>query len=565
MKKFINIISVVILVVLLSACEDRFLRVNTSVNNLTPQDLAADLGFGTRFASLLNNLHSAQTGEDLSTDHYIRHMGTPTDFLNNRNNTTYTIEAGWNNQTWNTIYNNVMAPANQIKKLADEAGLPLFSAWAELIQVFGLSRLTVYHGPLIYSEYGQILDQFEYDTEKELYDQFFAKLDEVEAVFVTASNDPAQKGLLTKFDVPYSGDLAKWLKMMNSLRLRLAIRISKADPGLAKIQGEKAMSDPVGLVLANSENFARSLNGGTPLLWTMSESWGDTRMGSALEEVLVGYKDPRAHVWFQPADASVLPAGRDPEWPYKGISGGSLLPNNAKERMSFSKVSTNFQQPNWNMKMYLDAAEINFALAEARLRGWSGSIENNTVQYYYENGVKRSWEFWQGKQLAGHKMMRDYSVDTYLNDATSKPLARIVDPLDGGDNSYDSRMTDPEAYTVKWRDDVSKEKQLERIITQKWIAAYNNANEVWSDHRRTGYPKLNFNIKNDKNPLFGAVADNDFLKRMPFAAQDIGVNAAHAAGIPASKLPAPGLDLITTALWIHTPWVDHSNPNNNLP
>ena len=569
MKKIISIISVVILAVLINACsEDKFLRVNTDANAMSIEDLKADLGFGTRFASLLNNLHAAQTGEDLTYDHYVRHMGTNTDFLGNSNNTTYTIEGGWNNQMWNTIYDNVMGPAHQIKKLAEDAELPLFYAWADLLQLYGLTKATVYYGPLIYSEYGILQDYYEYDTEKELYEQFFEKLDVLQAEFAKHLNDPVTTGQLTKFDTStLKGDLAKWLQMINSLRLRLAVRISKADPITAKREGEKAMSDPVGLILTNANNFARSLNGGTALLWTMSESWNDTRMGAGLEEVLVGLKDPRAHAWFQPAEAAVIPAGRDAEWPYKGVSGGSFISSGKGQREAFSRVSNNFAQPNWNIKMYIDAAEVNFALAEARLRGWSGSIQNNTVQYYYEEGVKRSWEFWQDMQKGGkngHKMMEDYDVDAYLNDDTSMPLPNIVDVFDAR-NNYTSRMIDPDAYTVKWNDGVGPERKLERIILQKWIAAYNNANEVWSDHRRTGYPKLSFNRKNDKNTTVGVVEDNDFLKRMPFTATDKNVNLAFdpELQLPQSKLGGP--DLINTPLWIHTPWVDHSNPDNKLP
>lgn len=33
-----------------------------------------------------------------------------------------------------------------------------------------------------------------------------------------------------------------------------------------------------------------------------------------------------------------------------------------------------------------------------------------------------------------------------------------------------------------------KEKQLEAIITQKWMAIFPNGNEGWADFRRTDYP-----------------------------------------------------------------------------
>ena len=44
--------------------------------------------------------------------------------------------------------------------------------------------------------------------------------------------------------------------------------------------------------------------------------------------------------------------------------------------------------------------------------------------------------------------------------------------------------------TIKWDNDATAEKKLERIMTQKWIAMFPNGQEAWSEIRRTGYPKV---------------------------------------------------------------------------
>jgi hypothetical protein len=49
-------------------------------------------------------------------------------------------------------------------------------------------------------------------------------------------------------DKCFGGDKDKWLRFANTLRLRLALRVSNVDPQLAKEQGEKAMADPAGLM-----------------------------------------------------------------------------------------------------------------------------------------------------------------------------------------------------------------------------------------------------------------------------------------------------------------------------
>ena len=63
-------------------------------------------------------------------------------------------------------------------------------------------------------------------------------------------------------------------------------------------------------------------------------------------------------------------------------------------------------------------------------------------------------------------------------------------PLWGGyymlNNSYDKPQN---ADTNPYIND-SKEKKLQKIITQKWIAMFPQSCVSWTDYRRTGYPKL---------------------------------------------------------------------------
>ena len=480
------------------------------------------------FPSILQNLTAHQTAEDLATDTYVRHVGTPTPVFpsipleNNRNNTTYYIIDTWNKDMWNRIYDRVMAPSRISEELFLFEELYLFAAWEDLLQVLGLSRLTVYHGPLIYSNYGSTESTIYYDSERELYNMFFAKLDEVNDVFNAnkTSND------LQKFDASYNGDISKWLKLINSMRLRLAMRIVKADFVLAKYQAEKAIADPAGLILTNTDNFNISLYGASMPLWTISESFDDTRMGAGMEEFLLGYNDPRLTKWFQPVVATNAHLyANHPDKPYKGIASGSYL-NKKDDRVPFSKVSTYFSTVNY--RRFLTASEVNFALAEAALRGWAVP---KTAKEYYEDGVRASFAEWGAS-----------GVDVYLADDTSLPID-YVDPIDSR-NSYQTRST----ITIKWDELASNEENLERIITQKWIDAFTNANEVWSDHRRTGYPKLHYNPKNDSSPERGVIAADDFLKRMPFVNYE---KINNAAGVADATTKLEGQDLISTRLWIH--------------
>ena len=415
----------------------------------------------------------------------MRNLGTPTPFVGGVNNTTYYIR--WN-VYWGRIYGSVMSPSLQVIQQADEGGYDVFSAWAKMMQVLAISKLTAWHGPVIYSNYGVSGQANIYDKEDVLYNKLFADLDAIQAVFA-ANKD--YNGL-TKFDASYGGDIEKWSKLVNSMRLRLAIRISKVAPALAKTQGEKAMSDPAGLISANSENFNVSLYGDKLPMNVIAFEWGDTRMGAGYESFLVGMKDNRVASYFAPvADASLVTD--HPDWPYKGIHSGAFL--DAKDqRLPYSTPNESFKSV--TSRRYFTYSEVLLLKAEAALRGWAGAGNAKTN---YEDGVRASFADWG----AG-------GVDAYLADDTSKPID-YVDPKEAR-NNFTSR-TD---ITPAWNESDTNERKLEKIITQKWINNFTNSLESWTDFRRTGYPKIPVNAKNDSNADWGVIPAGEFIKRMVY-------------------------------------------------
>ncbi|MCK3684072.1 SusD/RagB family nutrient-binding outer membrane lipoprotein [Maribellus sp. YY47] len=506
------------------ACTDNFEEANRNQFQISDKELEQDFNLlGSPFQNMLYNLFGGQIDEDLSHDNWVRHVGCPTPFVGGANNTTYYITWNSSNNNWNRIYNNIMSPGAQVIKMANEGGYEVFSAWAKLVQAYAISKLTSFHGPVIYSNYGIKGQSNIYDSEPELYDNLFATLDEVQAVFAANKDYTGLK----KFDASYNGDINKWLKFINSLRLRLAIRISKTAPDLAKAQGEKAMSDAAGLILTESDNFNVALYGNKLYLAVICFEWGDTRMSAAMESFLVGLKDPRIEKYFEPATDNTLYPDH-PAYPYKGIHSGAYL--EAKDqRLTYSTVSESFKSV--TSRISFSCAEVYFAKAEAALRGWDGAGD---AQENYENGVKASFAHWG----AG-------GVDAYLADATSTPI-NYVDPKDSR-NNWTSRSN----ITVAWNAADSNERKLEKIITQKWINDFTNANEPWCDHRRTGYPKLPYNTKNDSNSDWGVIPANEFLKRQVFA---IGERDNNPTGVAAAvaTMGTGAKDDIATRLWWDT-------------
>ena len=187
-------------------------------------------------------------------------MNTGTDFVGNVNNTTYYIR--WNSY-WSREYGSVMSPAKQVIQLAETNNLPLFATWAKFIKILAMSKLTAVHGPVIYSNYGTTASTVLYDKESDLYDLFFKQLDSIQSDFAANQNYTG----FTKFDpTAYGGSIPEWMKLVNSIRLRLAMRLVKVAPDVAKTQGEKALNDPAGLITTNKDNFTNSLLGNIMLL-----------------------------------------------------------------------------------------------------------------------------------------------------------------------------------------------------------------------------------------------------------------------------------------------------------
>ena len=322
------------------------------------------------------------------------------------------------------------------------------------------------------------------------------------------------------------------MKVVNSLRLRLAMRLSKVDPDLAKTEGEKALADPAGLIETNADNFNNSLIGNIMPVAQICYQWDDTRMGAVIESFMAGLKDGRISKYFAPVSDPGLLADH-PTIPYKGIRNGAFIKAKA-DHVPFSKVANEFNSV--TTRRNFTAAEVAFLKAEASLRGWAGAGD---AKANYENGVRLSFADWGGS-----------GVDAYLADNTSKPL-NYTDPVDARNN-----FTAASTITVAWNEGDNNELKLEKILTQKYLAAFTQTLEAWNDFRRTGYPKIPHVAKNDSGPDWGVIPANEWIKRMPFTnGERTGNTAAVADAV--TKMGAGAKDDIATRLW----W-DTGNPSN---
>ena len=152
---------------------------------------------------------------------------------------------------------------NQIGKNAGTEGVAVWEPYLAATNV-----LTVYLGifdtdmngdipfkEACYAAYGGTLTPA-YDSVQSLYDLWLSQLDEAITIF---NKDGAT--MRSSQDVIYGGDMAKWAKLANSLKLRIAVRLLAQDPAKAKAIAAAVTSKPYIDDVSDDMIFNKALTG----------------------------------------------------------------------------------------------------------------------------------------------------------------------------------------------------------------------------------------------------------------------------------------------------------------
>ncbi|ATA67149.1 SusD/RagB family nutrient-binding outer membrane lipoprotein [Capnocytophaga cynodegmi] len=430
--------------------------------------------------------------QNLNADIFSGYLTPPTPFNGDVYNANYYMMENWNHYAFDYYNNNILKPWLNVKaKTLDlNESLDVYGV-ALILKVAGLHRSTDLYGPIPYSKYGQGGITTPYDSQEDIYNQFFKELDEAVGYLTNHLEKNKDINSLGNADLIYKGNYEKWLKWANSLRLRLAIRISKVNPSLAKTEAEKAMSNKYGVLETNSDNvMVPTTNIGHPLI-VLANDYNDTRMSADMESILTGLKDPRISEYFSVAtDENVNVKGK-----YKGVRQGINFVSKDL-RSGYSTLGDRFNISNYYSTpiTLMTAAEVYFLRAEGVLRGWNNMGE--TAENLYNKGIEISMQQW-GLPV----------TKAYITDDVNKP-ADYVDPKNANYN-----VSAASKVTVKWDNSADPETNLEKIITQKWIAMFPEGKEAWAEFRRTGYPKL---LPIEVNNSGGEIDSKVMIRRLRF-------------------------------------------------
>ena len=480
-----------------NSCTDDFEEINTDPLALTADKVDGSL-IGLAFAqtqwNTMNGLHwRFQISQNLFSDLYAQYFATT---QSNFDSDRYLQVGRWSDLCWSSFYGQAAPNIKFVEDFTMSEGNedPVGNAVAKIWRVVGYHRITDYYGPVPYFEFGNASLDVPYDTQETLYRNFFTTLDEAVAVLKANPGGNA----FGSNDLVYGGDAGKWLTLANTLRLRLALRVSDIDPGLAQSEAEKAIAD--GVMEDQDQSAYVSVNSQSKNPIVTITNWGEYRMSATMESHLKRGANPAAPVWdprtphfFSPANNGDRDDDPDSD-PFEGMQNGqSKIFITADQNNPHSDVGPTFLPSNdpGTPIVVIRAAEAWLLRAEGAVNGWNMGA---AAQEAYERGILESLTEWGVQD----------QFATYM--ASGSPLPPNTDL---------PAVTD---ITVAFGGDEAT--QREQIATQKWLALYPDGWEAWAELRRTEFPAV-YDRVNSENPDVGA---DEIMRKMQYVTGEFNNN-----------------------------------------
>ncbi len=401
-------------------------------------------------------------------------------------------------------------------------------AISNIMKVMIFQRITDAYGDIPFTQAlmaTQGINTPQYDKQQDIYPALLTQLDA--AIASLSATGPKAAG-----DLLYGGDVAQWKKLGYSLMVRVAMRMTKVNPTLAKTYTEKAAA--AGTMTSYTDNalvggdiaYGDTQNATTNALLT-TDDFREVKWSKTLIDYLRTTSDPRLGAIAEipqagatnnanqsltgdntPALQRGLPNGYDltggafdirKRTDYPGGTGSAsdlaILGNYSRPRVA---VYIQRNAPNF----LLTYSETELLLAEAANRGWSVGA---TAATHYANGVR-------GAMLSLSQINAAATIDAGTVSAyvTAHPLG-TANPL-------------------------------QQINEQYWLEASTTFNfiEGWNNWRRSGYPVL--------TPVNypGNVTNATIPRRLIYPVTEVSNNpAGYAMGVA----DLTGGDLLTSRVW----------------
>lgn len=504
MKKIINYIFLVSILVYTSACDNNFDELNINKTSATSIDPAFQLNSAIVGSAYPNGTLVYDIG--VVQQIISPNSGVLTGANYNQDNRTSTQEV------WQSYYRNVIKNTKDvISKIQDDPSRTNLLQMTRIIQAFAFMILTDEYGSIPYFEggvgYSEQIYFPVYDSQEVIYGDIIKELTE-------ATTSLNLSGKVETADILYGGDLDKWKSFGYSLLLRAGMRLSKVDAARAQtivqaaFQGGVILSNSGNAKIAHDPNYTNPmgnlLNATEASNFYLTEPFVDylrSNNDPRLSAIAITYVGAKSGPEQTPAsgtyDASVhkgMPMGNDNVGAVKAASDLGLT-----SFYEFAQVDRRRLAKNTAPNFLVTASQNYLLLAEATQRGW---ITSSTVESYYNAGVKAHMD--QLGTVDEAASISPSAADAYL---TANPF-------------------DPS-------------KALEQINTQYWVSSFLNGPEAFANFRRSGFPSLT------ANPFQGR--EVEFINRLTYPNSEISVNSVNVG----AAISTQGADNLETKVWWH--------------
>jgi hypothetical protein len=432
-------------------CKKSFLDINQNPNKPTEASITPDF-------ILPLAQHNTASRMAITYDfggHWIGRWSRSGSYGPNAEQESYNITNNYQATQWAGWYN-ILNDVHLMETKANATGQDFYEGISKVLKAVGFMNLVDLYNNVPYSKAfdlsGNILPA--YDKGEDIYKDLLVQLDQ--AVTLIKGAHIEDNPNLATADVMFAGDATKWLKFINTWRLKLLIHQSQV-PGfnptseIAKITSEGFIGS--GQTAYVQPGYAQDNLKQNPFYDTYEKNYRNEAIDNynRINNYLLNiYRNNDDELRLQAAfDAAVTPLNGNT---YYGYNFGESIPNTAPQAANSSGVggpglAKSPTQPQW----ILTSVESLFLQAEAIARGW---LPGNAEQAY-RAAVTESFLF-LGLTAA--------NATDYLNSGHA-----IVD----------------------WSQAATTDAKIKLIATQKWIAltGINNL-EAWTDYRRLGVPDV---------------------------------------------------------------------------
>ena len=394
---------------------------------------------------------------------------------------------------WQDLYYGIIPDLDLLISLGTEQDALQYRGVAKILKAYVFSQMVDMWGDIPFTE-ANIVDLWHpvFDDDEEIYPQLFALIDE--GIADIDNEEAANIKVPGADDLVFEGDLDKWKRAANTIKLKLYNQVrytSLWDAGaVAGLLAGDLMEEGGSMMVDfgtsdNPENrhpaFAGEWNGNQ--ISNYISPWFFEILKGENPNIFNNIEDPRIPYYFYNQLAPGIDNENDPEYRYGdfvSIYFGSVGVNRDHAGRSTFTV----------MGMYACGGKFDDGTGgKADASSGSGDAPVRWLTYadalYIQAELAQEGLGGDARALLEQAITASFAqVDDVCGRVT--PVSQTVPTLSGTQEA-----TDYIAAIMAEYDAASADKQLEIIMTQKWIASWGGSHvDQYTDYRRTGYPTL---------------------------------------------------------------------------